>query len=105
MCVCGDGRGDWGVKRRSICGERNGAEEAHRIDDQVPAPLGDGVGDLRQRIENAGRGLAVDKPDMGDRRFGVGLPGYIGGGGGDVVGGERGDLAGLHIVGLQGVAR
>ena len=54
-----------GVVRASI-GKR--AERAHRIDDEALAVARDDGGDLGQRIQDAGRRLAMDEPDMRDRR-------------------------------------
>ena len=55
-----------GVVRASMAIAR---ERAHRVDDEAPAvALHDG-GDLRQRVEDAGRRLAVDEPDVRDRRI------------------------------------
>ena len=47
---------------------RDDAIGAHRVDNQAPPPRGDHAGDFRQRVEDAGAGLAVHLRDMRDCR-------------------------------------
>ncbi len=61
---------------------RQGAEGTHGVDDQALAVVVNDLGDLRQRIENAGAGFAVDQRDVGDARVGLEQTVDIGGGGG-----------------------
>ena len=50
--------------------DRQRRERAHRVDDQPAAVARHDRGDLGQRVEDARRRLAVDQPDVGDRRVG-----------------------------------
>ncbi len=59
------GGGDDGLARHPAQVEGDAAEGAHGIDDQAAALGGDGGGDIGDRIEDAGRRLA-----MGPRRHG-----------------------------------
>ena len=61
-------RRDQRVERRRARVDRQRAERAHRVDDQAPAVARDDGRDLGQRIQDAGRRLAVDEADMRDRR-------------------------------------
>jgi hypothetical protein len=57
------------VERRLRDVERNGAESAHGIDQQRLAMTADQIGQFRNRIEDAGGGLAMDGEDVRDRRI------------------------------------
>ncbi len=56
------------VERRLRGVERNGAESAHGVDQQRLAVAANQIGQFRNRIEDAGGGLAMDGEDVGDRR-------------------------------------
>ena len=62
--------GDQRVERHRARVDGDRRERAHRIDDQALAVPRDHRRDLRQRIEDAGRRLAVDQADVRDRRVG-----------------------------------
>ena len=59
-------RGRHGRERNLVRVQRQGAESTHRVDDQGPFVRGHDLGDLLDRIEDPGGGLAVDHGDMGD---------------------------------------
>jgi hypothetical protein len=61
-------RRDQRVERRVARVDGKRPERAHRIDDQVPSHPCHDVRDLLQRIEDAGRRLAVDEAHVRDRR-------------------------------------
>lgn len=67
-------RRDHGVEGGDPRVDRQRAERAHRVEDEAPAvPLHHGR-DFRQRVEDAGRRLAMDEPDVGNRRIGLEQP-------------------------------
>lgn len=61
------GRSGNGLERHFACVERQGAERAHRVDQEPPAGRGGDCGDAFDRVEDAGGGLAVHRRDVRDR--------------------------------------
>lgn len=62
------GGGDQRLERDFAGIDRQRAERTHGVDDQALAVVFDHLGDLRQRVENAGTGFAMDQRDVGDSR-------------------------------------
>ena len=63
------GRGHRRLERRRARIEGQGAERAHRVDDQLAGMLGADPGDRLDGIHDAGGGLAVNHRDVGDPRI------------------------------------
>ncbi|MNR10592.1 hypothetical protein D3C85_1268500 [compost metagenome] len=63
--------GDQCVERHLLRIHWQGAEGAHGVDDQALAVLRHYLGDLWQRIEDAGTGFAVNQGDMGNVLIGT----------------------------------
>ncbi|MCY1406346.1 hypothetical protein D9M71_216080 [compost metagenome] len=84
------GCSDQGVERHLAGVNRQGAEGTHGVDDQALAVLGNDLGDLWQRIEDAGTGFAMNQRHMGDAAVGAQQAVDIGGGGGLVFSGFEG---------------
>ena len=63
------GGGYHGIERRGPCIDLERAEGAHRVDDQAPAMARDDLGDLLERVEDPGAGLAVHQRHVRDRRI------------------------------------
>ena len=94
--------GDQCVERHVAGINWQGAEGTHGVDDQALAVVLNDLGDLRQRIENAGAGFAVDQRDVGDARVGLEQTVHIGGGGGFVFSGFKGaEVAAQHFTDLR----
>ncbi len=96
------GGSDQGFERHFAGIDRQGAEGTHGIDDQAFAVAFDHLGDLRQRVEDAGAGFAVDQRHVGDGGVGGQQAVDIGSGGRLVFGSLEGavgtaqDLADLR---------
>ena len=67
-------RRDQRVERHGARIDAEGRERAHRVDDETLAMPRDDLGDFRQGVQDAGRSLAMDEADVGDRRIGFQQP-------------------------------
>src|SRR5207248_1788793 len=76
------GGGYQGVERRGSCVDLERTEGAHRVDDQAPPMAGDDLGNLLERVQDPGAGLAVHQRHVRDR--GIRAQRALDAGGGDL---------------------